>query len=101
MQNNGEVKKYTRGKIDPFGIKGVVTQIGSGALIDTAEGFSNLYILDRKNKRIIILEKNGNFKTQLQWSDLSKASSFAVDEKAQKAYIIIGSSVFAVPLQEQ
>jgi len=101
LQNNGEVKKYTRGKIDPFGIKGVVTQIGSGALIDTAEGFSNLYILDRKNKRIIILEKNGNFKTQLQWSDLSKASSFTVDEKAQKAYIIIGSSVFAVPLQEQ
>jgi len=101
LQNNGEVKKYTRGKIDPFGIKGVVTQIGSGALIDTAEGFSNLYILDRKNKRIIILEKNGNFKTQLQWSDLSKASSFTVDEKAQKAYIITDSSVFAVPLQEQ
>ena len=101
LQNNGEVKKYTRGKLDPFGIKGVVTQIGSGALIDTAEGFSNLYILDRKNKRIIILEKNGNFKTQLQWSELSKASSFAVDEKAQKAYIVIDSSVFAVPLQEQ
>ena len=101
LQNNGEVKKYTRGKLDPFGIKGVVTQIGSGALIDTAEGFSNLYILDRKNKRIVILEKNGNFKTQLQWSELSKASSFAVDEKAQKAYIVIDSSVFAVPLQEQ
>lgn len=101
LQNNGEVKKYTRGKLDPFGIKGVVTPIGSGALIDTAEGFSNLYILDRKNKRIIILEKNGNFKTQLQWSDLSKASSFTVDEKAQKAYIIINASVIAVPLQEQ
>lgn len=101
LQNNGEVKKYTRGKLDPFGIKGVVTQIGSGGLIDTAEGFSNLYILDRKNKRIVILEKNGNFKTQLQWSELSKASSFAVDEKAQKAYIVIDSSVFAVPLQEQ
>ena len=101
LQNNGEVKKYTRGKLDPFGIKGVVTAIGSGALIDTAEGFSNLYILDRKNKRIVILEKNGNFKTQLQWSELSKASSFAVDEKSQKAYIVVDSSVFAVPLQEQ
>lgn len=101
IQNNGEIKKYTRGTLDPFGVKGVVTPIGSGALIDTAEGFSNLYVLDRKNKRIIILEKNGNFKTQLQWNSLADASSFAVDEKSQKAYIIIQSTLFEIPLASE
>jgi len=101
LQNNGEVKKYTRGTLDPFGIKGIVTPIGSGALIDTAEGFNNLYILDKKNKRIIILEKNGNFKTQLQWNNLSNATSFSVDEKSQKAYVVINSALFEVPLTSE
>lgn len=101
IQNNGEIKKYTRGTLDPFGVKGVVTPIGSGALIDTAESFSNLYVLDRKNKRIIILEKNGNFKTQLQWNSLSDATSFTVDEKAQKAYVVIKSTLFEIPLASE
>ena len=98
IDEKGEISKFTRGVKEDFSIKGLPSPIGKGALITTYIDGSTLYILDRTNARLVLIGKNSDFKNQYASSELKNATSFAVDEKDKKVYIVINKKVYTFNL---
>lgn len=98
IQNNGKVRKFTRGKEESFEVKGLPKTIGKGAQISTGKDFDNIYVLDKENKRLVSISKTGEFKNQYSVRDITAASDFAVDEAENKAYITTNGNLYSVDL---
>ena len=51
--DSGKVRKFTKGKEDSFTVSGLTKDIGPSSQITTGIDYSNIYILDPSNNRII------------------------------------------------
>ena len=98
IQNNGKVRKFTRGKEENFEVKGLPKTIGKNAQISTGKDFDNIYVLDKENKRLVSISKSGDFKNQYSIRDITSASDIAIDETEKKAYITANGNLYSVDL---
>lgn len=96
--DDGKVRKFTRGKEDNFSLPEVGAEISSNSQIFTDIDYTNIYILDKKTARIMSVSKNGELENQYAWSSLSNATSFAVDEKGKKIYVVIDNKLHSFDL---
>lgn len=94
----GKIRKFTRGKEEKFEIRGLPKPIGKEATIVTGKDFANLYILDKTNRRLISISKNGDYVSQYSLRDLGSASSFTIDEPSKKGYIITNNNLYSFDL---
>ena len=93
-----KIRKFTRGREDSFSIQGLTGSLGDGSNIFTSPDYSNIYILDPKNVRIISIKKGGEFEKQYSWKNLSSATSFSVDEEGETIYIVINNKLYSFDL---
>ncbi len=96
--DDGKVRKFTRGKEDNFSLSGVSGKISQNSQIFTSVDYSNIYILDKDATKIISISKDGEVKNQYAWKELSRSSSFAVDEEGEKVYVIIDQTLHSFDL---
>jgi hypothetical protein len=96
--DNGRVRKFTRGKEDSFTVTGLSGKISSNALIFTSVDYENIYVLDKNSAKIISISKTGELSNQYLWTELSKATSFAVDEEGKKIFAVIGGKLYSFDL---
>lgn len=93
---------FSSGEKVDFKIKGLDKNLGSISSIETNLEFENIYIADTTNKRIVVIDTDGNFVKQFKadkedaWSDL-KDISVTSDEKTM--YVLSGTKVFEVTLK--
>lgn len=57
--DNGQINKFIRGKLEKFSVEEIEPNIDSSFLIASSNDLPMLYLLENKNKRIIILNKEG------------------------------------------
>lgn len=95
---DGKIRKFTRGREDSFSIQGLTGNLENNSKIATSPDFSNIYILDPKNARIVSVKKDGEAVKQYSWRDLSAATSFAVDEKGETIYVVIKNKLYSFDL---
>lgn len=95
LEQNGTIDKFTKGVKDSFEIQGLLSPIGSGATIYTAEDFENLYVLDPENKRVVVFSKNGEYINQFEGTIFSNANTFTVDESSKTGYIVGDNTVYS------
>lgn len=98
LENNGSIKKFTRGTSDSFSVNGLSTPLGSNARILTSADDTNIYILDPSNGRVVVLQKSGHFSTAYSYDKLKNGNSFAVDEVDKKAFVISGNKLYSFNL---
>lgn len=96
---NGEIKKFTRGKIDDLKISGLDKPFTKPSRIFTDGDTNNVYILDNGNSRIVVLGKSGIYQTQYQTTTLKDAREFEVLEKDKKVFILSGGKIWQIDLQ--
>lgn len=94
LYDNGKVGKFTRGADDGFNITGIQGTIGKKAFIYTEEEFTNLYVLDTTNQRLLITAKNGEVKQEFSWDVFKNATDFAVDESAKTVYVATPNDLY-------
>jgi len=58
-----------------------------------------LYVLDKGNSRIVLLEKNGSYSSQYISSSLSKASAITVAETKKATYVLIDGNLYSFDLK--
>lgn len=92
---NGTLKKYTKGKVEEFLLKGTHTTFGKKSHIYTTDELTNVYILDPGGKIIVVFSKTGEQTGLIEWTELQNAASFAVDEKNKKMFVIINSKLYS------
>ncbi|MEK7618475.1 MAG: hypothetical protein AAB410_05015 [Patescibacteria group bacterium] len=94
---NETVKKYHLGSRAEF--KPVfLTPLNNPKKIQTEINFSNIYVLDSGNKRIIILKKDGSILKTLISEDFTDLMDFEVDEKNKVIYVLNGSSLLKIAI---
>ncbi|HEX7041706.1 MAG TPA: hypothetical protein VF189_00510 [Patescibacteria group bacterium] len=99
LTSDGNIQKYTRGKLDTFTMSGIDKPLSSPVSITTSADDTNLYILDKGNNRIVVFKKTGEFVTSYQTGLLKDATEFDINEKTKMAYFLSGSTVYQIEMK--
>ncbi len=91
IATGGTILKYNSGAKQDF--SPAVTNLSNTAQLYTQTDYTNIYILDKGNKKIIILRKDGTLVTNLTSDKFTEPKDFAVDEAAKTIYILNGSEL--------
>jgi hypothetical protein len=93
---NSTILKYNSGKKVDFNLG--VSGLSDSAKLFTQNDFTNLYILDNGNKRLIIVNKTGALVRTITSDQFTELKDFAVDEKGKAVYILNGSELLQVKI---
>lgn len=99
INSDGTISKFTKGKADEFSIKGLDKAFTNPTRIYTNVDSNTVYILDTGNKRIVLLDKKGNYIAQYQSGVLGTAQDFDVVEKDKKIYVLSSGKVYQMELK--
>jgi hypothetical protein len=94
----GEIIKLTQGSAQSFEIKGLPQAFTGPLMVYTKENVSRLYVLEPAAKRLVILQKNGEFVREVKSDSLAAASAVIADETLGMAIVINGSLLFEIKL---
>ncbi len=97
--SNGSVEKFLRGNPENLTVSGLDKPFSSPTRIYTTADFNNVYVLDRGNSRIVVLDKNGNYVAQYQSPILKNANDFEVLESSKIINILSGGKVYQINLK--
>ena len=96
--NTNGVSKYQAGSLVNFKLPTMATAFSGQGKISTDKDWSNIYILDIGNNRILVIDKKGNLVATLKSKDFTKLKDFVVDEKSKTAYILNDGSLLKITL---
>lgn len=99
LQADGTIVKLTRGRKDPFGMAGLDKIFVQPQLIFTDDNCQNLYILDKGNRRVVVLEKSGEYHSQYMWEGIKDIDGLIVSEKEGKIFLLQGSKIYEIKLK--
>jgi len=98
LKENGDLEVLSRGeKINTY--KNVVDPpLLSPTKIDTQDTLNDIYILDPKSRRVVVLEKNGILIEQYSSPSFDNLLDIVALEDEKRIYILNNSAVMGVPL---
>ena len=76
-----------------------IKQDGSFSKDLTAQELSNIYILDRQNGRVVVIDKEGKYKAQYIHDKIKGALDLAVSEKNKKIIILTGDKLLSLEVK--
>ena len=97
--SDGAIEKFTKGKSESFNISGLDKPLANPTKIYTNVDSDNLYILDNGNSRIVVLDKNGSYKSQYQTSIIKNTKDFEVIEGGKKIFILSQNKIYQIDLK--
>ena len=94
IATNGTILKFNSGAKQDF--SPAVSNLSGSTKLYTQVDYSNIYVLDSGNKKIIILNKEGGLVKNLTSDKFTEPKDFAVDEKSKTIYLLNGSELLKV-----
>ncbi|MDO8487685.1 MAG: hypothetical protein Q7S31_00025 [bacterium] len=98
MQTDSQIYKYSRGVKDNFSVADLDKPFASQAILYTDADAEKLYVLDKGNGRVVVLNKTGAYESQYQFDQAKEAADIGVDEKAGLIYVLSGSKIWSIKL---
>ena len=98
LSSSGKATKFTNGNPSVVLMKGIAEEINNPTAIYTNEKLKYVYILDKETGRVIVLEKNGNFKLQYKSDAIKEAKDLVVPEDESKIILLTGSKLITIEL---
>ena len=86
IDNSGRVKKYTQGLPDSIG----AIEYPGASYIYTNDELDNIYLLDESAGKVIIVDKDGNYKAQYVDDTLKGARGLSVNEERKVVVVLNG-----------
>jgi flagellin-like hook-associated protein FlgL len=100
LASTGAITKLFRGAPTEFTQQSVDPSLASATQIITSDTMQNLYVLDPKNKRVVVYTKKGGLVRQLFFENVVSISDIAVSPDETHLYALEGSNVVDVTLTE-
>jgi len=94
---NGQVNKYLKGSQEEFNLKSIDPEFTEASKIIVSPILKYIYILESKNNRLAVFDKNGEFLLQYRFSQMNDIKDFIVDEANKKIYVLNNTSIFEIP----
>ncbi len=99
LKSDGNIIKYLRGIKQEFNMPEMQNPLESPTKIYTSDNLDYLYVLEPKNKRVIVLDKNsGNLTNQYTSDKFDDLKDLYVDEEGQKLYILAEDNIYGIVL---
>lgn len=92
LNGNNEIIRLAQGKKQDYTIETTATPIAPDKIY-TEQNFSNLYILDKTNSRIIKLDMDGHIVNQYYNEQIKNTKDFSVSEENNLIYISDASGI--------
>lgn len=89
---DGEIEKYTQGSPKGIEIRGISTPLKDITSLFSNGDTKDVYILDKGNSRIVVIDKDGNYICQYNSGDLGNATDLFVSEVKKQAIYLIGGN---------
>jgi len=99
LQNDGTILKLGSGQKQALINPVIEPKFNEPTKIYTSEGGQNIFILDPRNKRLVIISKNGELRHQYYSEQFNNLKDFIIQEDQKKAYLLNGAQVFVLGLQ--
>jgi len=96
--NSNGITKYLAGKLADFHMPYLVTAFSGQGRIFTDQATKNIYVLDKGNNRILVIDKKGALLSTLKNSKFTNLKDFSVDEKNKTIYVLNDGSLLKVNL---
>ncbi|MBI4065052.1 hypothetical protein HY409_01655 [Candidatus Gottesmanbacteria bacterium] len=96
---DGKIVRFTQGKENTFFAQGVEPDLGKDLTVYTSDETKNVYILDRQNKRIVVLDKDGLYQAQYSWTGDMFPTQFIVSEELRKILLLIDGKLYSMELK--
>ncbi len=96
---NGKIFRYIRGEKVGFTLHDAVGLPNSTLLLYTTKDSQYVYLLEPRQKRLLVYTKTGEYVSSVQSEDLATATSLIVDEESKTAYILAGSLLYSVKIE--
>ncbi len=90
---NGAISKYLASNKQKFEIDGLDKPFGEIRDIYTVTGSNTLFILDKGNKRIVLLDKSGKYLSQYTSDEFEDTVGLLADEDTKTIFIGVGNSI--------
>ena len=94
LLKNGDVLKFLKGEEQELSMDEVGPSIEEATKLYVSPELKFIYILEPKNKRLVIYDKTGKFILQYKADKFDNLKDFAVDEKNQVIYFLNGNTVY-------
>lgn len=94
LDQNGVVRKYSRGVGETIELIGVEEDLQVKALSITEE---YIILFDPSKNRVLLFDKNGQYQKQYVWSDIGLVTDMVVLEG--KIFLLAGDKLFDIPLE--
>ena len=97
---NGTITRFTQGKDDVFVLKGVDPPFGNTVIVYTDDNCENVYVLDSQNQRVVVLEKDGMYKSQYKYPSTFIPKTIAASEKLGVLFFFSEGKLYTVNLKQ-
>lgn len=99
LTNTGKILKFSLGKPDVFLPSGLEKPINLDARIYTNESLKYLYILDPRESRIVVIDKDGGYKAQYISDKIKEGKDLVVSEEEGRLVFLTGNKLYSVELK--
>lgn len=97
--STGQILRFTQGKENTFVAQGVQPEFGKYLKVYTTDTIQNVYVYDKDNSRIVILDKDGFYLSQYVWKEALTPSGFVAFEAAKKLFLLVDGKLYALKMQ--
>lgn len=91
--SSGKITKFTLGNPQTMSLNGISDPLVSPTAIYTNEKLKHVYLLERDKGRVVVMEKNGNFKIQYINEEIKNSKDLVVSEDEGKVILLTGSKL--------
>jgi len=73
--------------------------LGNALAVFTSDTVKSVYILDKENKRVVVIDKDGLYLSQYVWESELKPSQIVVSEKLKKILLLAEGKIYSLELR--
>jgi hypothetical protein len=99
LEADGTILKFTQGGRDAFTISGLDKSLANPQAIFTDDDQENLYILDKDNSRVVVINKSGEYHSQYRWEGMGGVSHLMASEEEKKILLLSGNKVYEIEIR--
>ena len=95
---SGKIMKFEKGEALDFQVQGLENPFESSIIIAGQEEIDKIAVLEKKNKRIVILSNEGQVFSEIKSNELAAVNDLAISKDASIVYAISGSIIYQIKL---
>lgn len=97
--STGQILRFTQGKENTFVPLGVEPAFGKYVQVYTTDTIQRVYVYDRDNSRIVVLDKDGFYLSQYVWKENIHPVGFVASEGIKKLFLLDSGKLYALKMQ--